>query len=87
MIDELDIRFGRVISLDRRKFFSWLKHLQGAPARTASKPSHRLPANHLTASDSAHFGHQLAALAAAVAAGHITEDEFQRAKAQLSCGL
>jgi hypothetical protein len=82
MIDELDLCAGPPMTLDRPRFFRWLRHLQGSPARlthTNARKLGRYSLSDTAAEISGSFGERMAALCRAHEAGHISEATFQRA--------
>jgi hypothetical protein len=84
LVAELDIREGSAITLDRGKFFAWLRKLTGERARQSSERAFRL-GGHLrtTPATENSFGELLSALCLALEAGQISDAEFQRAKQDL----
>jgi hypothetical protein len=85
LIGYLDLRNGPPITLDRKRFFRWLRKLVGGPATGRQRGSERLGERACPTAphSSSNYGEALAALCRAIEAGHITRDAFKRAVADL----
>ena len=77
-VAKLDIRSGRHgITADRQRFTRWYRELQGQLATAAHPKSARLGDRARSSADT--FREELVLLCAGLAAGRITEDDFDRA--------
>lgn len=83
MIDELDICDGPPITMDRRRFYRWIKTLKGKRAIERSANAGRLGENAMPAIATESYGDHLSVLCSALAAGMITQEQFDRAVADL----
>lgn len=84
-MNEVDIRERSAITLDRGRFFSWIRTLTGERARQSSGRAAQLGDHpRSTPPIESSFGELLSGLCVAFQAGQISDAEFQRAKQDLA---
>lgn len=83
MIDELDIRDGPPITMDRKKFSRWLETLKGKRAIKRSTNAERLGTRAIPARATVSYGNRLSVLCSALASGKISQEQFDRAVGDL----
>ena len=82
-IEHLDIRCGRRITADRRRFERWYREIQGDLASTPHEIAARLGGRGRRAPHQGTYGEQLAALCSALERGAISRQQFDHAMATL----